>query len=92
MVHIKKLSLADHYVKGGSTVNLCALDIAKAFDRVDHCITTTNGSAPYQIILLLKCCVCVFSFWFGILAGVTQGGMFVSYFVSHLYRCINYPS
>jgi len=28
-----------HYVKGGSTestVNLCALDIAKAFDRVHH--------------------------------------------------------
>ena len=29
-------TVTEHYVKRGSTVNLCALDIAKAFDRVDH--------------------------------------------------------
>ena len=28
---------ADHYVKSGSTVIVCALDISIAFDRVDHC-------------------------------------------------------
>ena len=26
----------DHYVADNSTVNVCALDISKAFDRVDH--------------------------------------------------------
>jgi len=26
----------DHYIKNGSTVSVCALDISKAFDRVDH--------------------------------------------------------
>jgi len=29
-------SVINHYVKDGSTVNICALDISKAFDRVDH--------------------------------------------------------
>ena len=26
----------NHYVKDGSTVTICALDLSKAFDRVDH--------------------------------------------------------
>jgi len=29
-------TVLDHYVKSGSTVTICALDISKAFDRVDH--------------------------------------------------------
>ena len=29
-------TVVDHHVKNCSTVNLCALDISKAFDRVDH--------------------------------------------------------
>ena len=29
-------SVVSHYTLGGSTVNLAALDISKAFDRVDH--------------------------------------------------------
>jgi len=29
-------TVVDHYVKCGSTVTVCALDISKAFDRVDH--------------------------------------------------------
>ena len=30
-------SVIEYYTQGGSTVNLAALDISKAFDRVDHC-------------------------------------------------------
>ena len=30
------LKTVDHYVRDGSTVNICALDISKAFDKVDH--------------------------------------------------------
>ena len=26
----------DHFVIGGSTVNMCSLDLSKAFDRLDH--------------------------------------------------------
>ena len=29
-------NITNHYVSNGSTVNLCALDISKAFDRVNH--------------------------------------------------------
>ena len=29
-------TVVNHYVKDGSTVNICALDLSKAFDRVDH--------------------------------------------------------
>jgi len=29
-------TVIDHYVKSSSTVNICALDISKAFDKVDH--------------------------------------------------------
>ena len=28
--------VVDYYVKFGSTVNLCALDISKAFDKMNH--------------------------------------------------------
>jgi len=29
-------SVVDHYVSNGSTVNLCALDVSKAFDKMSH--------------------------------------------------------
>ena len=29
-------SIVQHYTAGNSTVNLCALDMAKAFDKVNH--------------------------------------------------------
>jgi len=29
-------SIVDGYTKNGSTVNLCAIDISKAFDKVNH--------------------------------------------------------
>ena len=29
-------SVIDEYVAGGSTVNVCALDLSKAFDRMNH--------------------------------------------------------
>ena len=29
-------SVVDHYCHSGSTVTICALDISKAFDRLDH--------------------------------------------------------
>jgi len=30
-------SIVQNYTAGNSTVNLCALDMAKAFDKVNHC-------------------------------------------------------
>jgi len=29
-------NVVEHFTSGGSTVNLCALDLSKAFDKVNH--------------------------------------------------------
>jgi hypothetical protein len=81
-------TVIDHYVKDGSTVNICALDISKAFDRVDHFALLQlliDRQLPRNFIGVLldwftKCAVCVrwggaLSYWFRIFAGVRQGGV-----------------
>ena len=60
-------TVTEYYVKGGSTVNLCALVIAKVFDRVDHLhfVNVINGQMVagnfIELLLdwLLKCYTCV---------------------------------
>jgi len=32
----------ENYVNGGSTVNLCAIDLSKAFDKVNHYAVLIN--------------------------------------------------
>ena len=83
-------TIIEHYVFDGSTVNnyICALDISKAFDRVDHfallklLIDRKLPRAFIGVMLdwLSKSTVCVkwagiFSFWFCNKAGVRQGGV-----------------
>jgi len=57
-------TVLDHYVRNGCTVSVCALDISKAFDRVDHYkMLNMDRSLPRQFIGLLsgwlaKCFVC----------------------------------
>ena len=76
-------SVINHYVKDGCTVNICALDISKAFDRVDHfallqLLMDRNLPRCFIGVLLdwfTRCFVCVrwcgsYSYWFRILAGV----------------------
>jgi len=80
-------TVIDHYVKSSSTVNICALDISKAFDRVNQFALFNmlmDRSLPRKFIGILlewltKCFACVrwgctVSFWFHIKAGVRQGG------------------
>lgn len=77
----------EHYVKNGCTVSICALDLSKAFDKVDHfglLQLLMKRHLPKNLIGTLldwfsKCIVCVrwggaLSFWFAISAGVRQGG------------------
>ena len=81
-------SSIDYFVKHSSSVNLCSLDVAKAFDRVNHfCLLSKLMSkfVPVNIIMLLSewfksstSIVC----WHGVLsspyciyAGVRQGGV-----------------
>lgn len=77
-----------YYCAQGSTVNICALDIAKAFDKVNHFAllhTLMQRNVDRFIISLLQywlvnsvACVrwqnCL-SYWFPIKAGVRQGGI-----------------
>jgi len=80
-------TIIEHYVSDGSTVNICALDINKAFDRVNHfaLLKVADRKLPRAFIgvmldWLSKSTVCVkwagiFSFWFCNKAGVRQGGV-----------------
>ena len=81
-------TVVNHYVKDGSTVNICTLDLSKAFDRVDHfallqLLMDRHISKNIIGVLLdwfTRCFVCVrwcgsLSYWFPILAGVRQGGI-----------------
>jgi hypothetical protein len=78
----------DHFVDNDSTVNVCCLDISKAFDRINHhalYVKLINRGFPLKLILLLKdwyshsfCCVRwgnAVSDLFIMSAGVRQGGV-----------------
>ena len=78
----------DHFIDNDSTVNICCLDIAKAFDRVNHyCLFNKliDRGTPLCLILVLQdwysksfCKVkwCnELSSSFQLLAGVRQGGV-----------------
>ena len=48
----------EHFTANNSTVNLCALDLASAFDRVNHFALFSklmNRHVPRKFIVLLKC-------------------------------------
>jgi hypothetical protein len=80
--------VVDHYVNNGSTVNVCALDLAKAFDRLNHYglyIKLMNKCVPVQLLCVIenwfaKCLTCVkwhnyFSCFFKLTTGTRQGGV-----------------
>jgi len=81
-------SVISHYVAGGSTVNLCALDISKAFDRMDHhglYIKLMHRCIPENLLRVFenwffKCYSCVRWFeadsvMYKVEIGVRQGGV-----------------
>ena len=80
-------TVIDHYVKAASAVTISALDISKAFDRIDQFALShllIERRLPKNFISILhdwfcKCYVCVrwggtYSYFFQIKAGVRQGG------------------
>jgi hypothetical protein len=81
-------SLCDYYTQRGSTINMCTLDMSKAFDKVNHFglyIKLMNKRTPIEFINIMiswycRCSACVrwdnvFSRTFAIVAGVRQGGV-----------------
>jgi exonuclease III len=83
----------DRYINSGSTVNLCAIDISKAFDRMNHhglFIKLMQRSLPMQLLSLFenwfeKCFTCVkwgsiYSNLFKLNCGIRQGGVLSPHF------------
>ena len=81
-------AVLNYYNKHGSTISICALDISKAFDRVNFYALLKllmERKLPKNFISVLlswfmisQCCVRwlnVYSDYFQILAGVSQGGI-----------------
>jgi hypothetical protein len=82
----------DYYISGGSTVNLCALDLSKAFDKLSHSglfIKLMNRNLPISLLNVLEnwfsisfTCVkwgSIFSSFFLLNSGVRQGGVLSPY-------------
>ena len=78
----------DHYVNGGSTANVCLLDLSKAYDKMNHFglyIKLMNISIPVQVLSVLEnwsalCLSCVkwgsvMSYFYVLKTGVRQGGV-----------------
>lgn len=81
-------SLCDYYTSRGSTVNVCCLDMSKAFDKVNHYslfCKLMNRKTPVEFINVLinwysRCTYCVrvgmvLSHEFRSVCGVRQGGV-----------------
>ena len=50
-------SIIDEYVAGGFTVNVCALDLYKAFDRMNHFalfIKLVNRNTPVNLLTAIE--------------------------------------
>ena len=50
------LRKVEHYVAGGSTVNVCLLDLLKAFDKMNHFalyLKIMDRSVPVQLLSVL---------------------------------------
>ena len=80
--------VTERYISNGSTVNMCTLDLSKAFDRTNHyalLIKLMNRNLPVQLLTILELwfrvsVTCVswnghFSAFYSLTAGVRQGGV-----------------
>ena len=81
-------SVVDHYTRNNYTINICALDLTKAYDRVNHDILflkLMERKVPKSYMLILKnwydkILLSVrrgdsLSPWTSLLSGVRQGGI-----------------
>ena len=50
-------SVIDHFIPGSSTVNVCSLDLAKAFDKMSHYalyIKLINRNIPLNLLKIIE--------------------------------------
>jgi len=84
--------VTDYYVQSGSTVNICAIDVSKAFDKMNHhglFVKLMKRLIPINLLSLLEhwfsigmTCVKwnnVWSGWFPLSCGIRQGGVLSPY-------------
>jgi len=87
--------VTDNMIKGGNTANICAINVSKAFDRVNHhglLIKLTNRFIQNELLMLLEswlsgCYACVkwaniWSCVFSIEFGVRQGSVLSTFLFS----------
>ena len=81
-------SIVEHYVENGSTVQVCSIDLSKAFDKMNHyalMIKLIDKQLPLCLLKIIanwfsisvtavKWCDC-YSRFISLLAGVRQGGV-----------------
>jgi len=86
-------SVVDYYVNNGSTVNICALDISKAFDKMNHhglFLKLMQKQIPLKLLCILEkwfklCSTCIIKWGsvvsrvFSVDCGVRQGGVLSPY-------------
>ena len=65
--------VVEHYVNGGSTVNVCFSDLSKACDKMNHYSKLMNRSIPIQVLS-------VFESWFSLCLSCVKWGSVMSYF------------
>ena len=66
--------VVDHFVNGGSTVNVCLLNLSKAFDKMNHYalfIKLMNRSIPIQAVTVLEN-------WFSLCLSCVKWGSVIS--------------
>ena len=94
--------IVGHFISGGSTANICAIDLSKAFDKVDHHVLLMKlmkRHLPNELLdtldycMLNTCCTCAkwfdaFSDFFKINIGVRQGSV-LSPFLFAVYHIID---
>jgi hypothetical protein len=86
-------SVVDHYNSRGTTVNLCALDLTKAFDKMNHhglFCKLMGKCIPLYLLKTFECwfskgltCVrwgSVYSNFYQLTCGIRQGGVLSPYF------------
>jgi hypothetical protein len=84
--------VVDHYINSGSTINVCSIDLAKAFDKMNHhglFIRLMHRQIPVNLLSLIEkwfaisvTCIKwenVWSTWFCLGSGTRQGGVLSPY-------------
>ena len=91
-----------HFISGGSTVNVCSIDLSKAFDKMSHCalyMKLINRNIPLNLLKIIESwfntsLTCVrwgrhSSAFFKLTAGVRQGGVLSPKLFADLSQKIN---